>query len=102
LLYARIGVPHCPVCGEEVVAQSAQQIVDAVKAMAGNTRIQILAPIIRDKKGTHDKVLDDIRKAGFARVRVDGKVYGLDETIVLDRYVIHNIEVVVDGWLSPV
>jgi excinuclease ABC subunit A len=96
LLYARIGVPHCPTCGEEVVAQSAQQIVDAVQKMADNTRIQILAPIIKDKKGTHDKVLVDIRKAGFVRVRVDGKVQELDKNIVLDRYVIHNIEVVVD------
>jgi excinuclease ABC subunit A len=96
LLYARIGVPHCPVCGERVIAQSAQQIVDAVRALPDGTRTQILAPIIKDKKGTHDKVLADIRKSGFARVRVDGEVRGLDETIQLDRYVIHNIEVVVD------
>ena len=96
LLYARIGVPHCPVCGDEVIAQSAQQIVDAVKALPDGTRTQILAPIITDKKGTHDKILTDIQKSGFARVRVDGEVYDLDEDIILDRYVIHNIEVVVD------
>ncbi len=96
LLYARIGVPHCPVCGEEVIAQSAQQIVDAVKSLPDGTRTLILAPVIRDKKGNHDKVLEDIRKAGFARVRVDGEVLGLDEDIKVDRYVIHNIEVVVD------
>lgn len=96
LLYARVGVPHCPVCGEEVIAQSAQQIVDAVKAMPDGTRIQILAPIIKNKKGTHDKVLSDIRKSGFARVRVDGEVRDLEDIIQLDRYVIHNIEVVVD------
>lgn len=96
LLYARIGIPHCPVCGTEVTAQSAQQIVDAVKAMENGARIQILAPVIKDKKGMHDKVLKDLQKAGFARIRVDGEVRELDEDIILDRYVIHNIEVVVD------
>ncbi len=96
LLYARIGVPHCPVCGEEVIAQSAQQIVDAIKTMADGTRTQILAPIIINQKGTHERVLADIQKSGFTRVRVDGEVHDLEENIVLDRYVIHNIEVVVD------
>jgi excinuclease ABC subunit A len=96
LLYARIGVPHCPVCGEEVVAQSAQQVVDAVLAMDAGTRIQILAPIIKGRKGQHEKVFEDIRKAGFVRVRADGEVHTLDEEITLDRYGIHNIEVVVD------
>ncbi|PJF22920.1 MAG: excinuclease ABC subunit UvrA [Phototrophicales bacterium] len=96
LLYARIGIPHCPVCGQEVVAQSAQQIVDAVKAMPDGTRMNILAPIIKDKKGNHVKVLNDIRKAGFSRVRVDNQIHELSEDIELDRYVIHNIEVVVD------
>ncbi len=102
LLYARIGVPHCPVCGAEVKAQSAQQIVDAVRALADTAeddrgvRTQILAPVIRDKKGTHEKVFEDIRKAGFQRVRVDGEVRELEEEIKLDRYVIHNIEIVVD------
>ena len=96
LLYARIGVPHCPVCGEEVTAQSAQQIVDEVKALPDGTRIQVLAPVIRGRKGHHEKVLEDISKAGFQRVRVDGEVYDLGEQITLDRYAIHNIEVVVD------
>lgn len=102
LLYARIGIPHCPVCGEEVVAQSAQQIVDEVKALARGipaeqgVRIQVLAPIIRGRKGQHEKVFDDIRKAGFARVRADGEVRDLEEEIELDRYSIHTIEVVVD------
>jgi excinuclease ABC subunit A len=102
LLYARIGIPHCPVCGAEVVAQTAQQIVDEVKALAHGlpaeqgVRIQILAPVIRGRKGQHEKVFDDIRKAGFARVRVDGEVRDLEEEIELDRYSIHTIEVVVD------
>lgn len=96
LLYARIGIPHCPVCGEPVVAQSAQQIVDTVKKLPDGTRINVLAPIIKDKKGNHTKVLDDLRKAGFSRVRADSEIRGLDENIQLDRYVIHNVEVVVD------
>ncbi len=96
LLYARVGVPHCPVCGEEVVAQSAQQIVDEVKALPEGTRIQVLAPVIKGRKGTHEKVLEDIRKGGFQRIRADGQVLDLEEDITLDRYVIHNIEVVVD------
>ncbi len=96
LLYARIGVPHCPICGEEVVAQSAQQIVDAVKALPDGTRTQILAPVIKGRKGHHEKVLEDVRKAGFQRVRIDGEVYDLEEDISMDRYGIHNIEVVVD------
>jgi excinuclease ABC subunit A len=96
LLYARVGIPHCPVCGERVEAQSAQQIVDAVKALPDGTRIQVLAPIIKGRKGLHDKVLDELRKSGFARARVDGEVFDLSEDIALDRYVIHTIEVVVD------
>jgi excinuclease ABC subunit A len=101
LLYARIGVPHCPTCGERVVAQSAQQIVDAVKAMAdedaeASVRVQVLAPVIKNKKGTHEKVFEDLKKNGFTRVRVNGEVQDLDQPIKLDRYVIHNIEVVVD------
>jgi excinuclease ABC subunit A len=80
----------------KVEAQSAQQIVDAVKRMADRTRIQVLAPVITNKKGQHEKVLEEIRKQGFVRVRIDGEVRELDETIELDRYVSHNIEVVVD------
>ncbi len=96
LLYARVGIPHCPVCGEEVVAQSAQQIVDEIKRLPHRTRVQILAPVVKNRKGTHEKLLDDIRGAGFARVRVDGEVRELDDNIEMDRYVIHNVEIVVD------
>jgi excinuclease ABC subunit A len=96
LLYARIGIPHCPVCGSRVEAQSAQQIVDAAKQLPDGARIQVLAPIVRDKKGTHEKVLEEIKKGGFVRARIDGEVRELDEEITLDRYVIHNIEIVVD------
>jgi excinuclease ABC subunit A len=96
LLYARIGTPHCPVCGAEVVAQSAQQIVDAVQSLPDGTRIQVLAPVIKGKKGHHEKVFEDVRKAGFVRARVDGEVRDLEEEITLDRYGIHDIEVVID------
>lgn len=96
LLYARVGIPHCPTCGEQVSAQSAQQIVDQVLKMADNTRIQVLAPIIHRKKGNHTKVLEDIGKQGFTRVRVDGEIRDLDEEFDLDRYVIHDIEIVID------
>lgn len=96
LLYARVGIPHCPVCGEEVVAQSAQQVVDAVQALPDGTRTQILAPIIKGRKGHHEKVFEDVRKAGFQRVRVDGAVRDIEEEIKLDRYGIHNIDIVVD------
>ncbi len=96
LLYARVGIPHCPVCGSKVEAQSAQQIVDALQTLPDGTRLQVLAPIIKGRKGTHEKVLEDIRKGGFARVRVDGEVKDLSEDIALDRYVIHRIEAVID------
>ena len=96
LLYARVGIPHCPVCGAEVAAQSAQQIVDQVQKMPADSRIQVLSPIIHRKKGNHKKAFEDIRRQGFARVRVDGAVRDLDEEIDLDRYVIHDIEIVVD------
>jgi excinuclease ABC subunit A len=96
LLFARVGIPHCPVCGREVVRQSAQEIVDVIEGLPENTRLLILAPIIRGRKGTYQAVLDEIRKAGFARVRVDGTVYSLDDEISLDRYKIHTIEAVVD------
>ncbi len=96
LLYARVGVPHCPVCGTEVVAQTLQQIVDEILALPDGTRMQILAPVIKGRKGQHEKVFEDVRKAGFQRVRVDGDVRDLDEEIKLDRYNNHTIEVVVD------
>jgi len=96
LLYARAGIPHCPECGREVARQSAQEIVDAVEAMPEGARVLILAPLVRGRKGTHQAVLDEIRKAGFVRARVDGQVYSLDDDIQMDRYKIHTIEAVVD------
>lgn len=96
LLFARVGIPHCPVCGREVVKQSAQEIVDTIEKMGAGTRLLILAPIVRGRKGTYQAVFDEIRKAGFARVRVDGVVMSLDDDITLDRYKIHTIEAVVD------
>jgi excinuclease ABC subunit A len=96
LLYARVGIPHCPVCGARVVAQSAQQIVDAVEHMPDGARIQVLAPLIKDRKGRHEKVFEDVRKAGFVRVRVNGENREVDEQIDLPRYESHTIEVVVD------
>lgn len=96
LLFARVGIPHCPVCGREVVRQSAQEIVDALLALPEGTRLILLAPVVRGRKGTYQAVFEEIRKAGFVRVRVDGKIYSLDDEITLDRYKIHNIEAVVD------
>jgi excinuclease ABC subunit A len=96
LLFARIGIPHCPVCGEAVITQSPQQIVEAIERWKDGSRIQVLSPVINDKKGRHEKVLDDIRKAGFVRARVNGKVIDLAEEIDLERYKRHTIEVVVD------
>ncbi len=96
LLFARAGIPHCPVCGREVSKQSAQEIVDALENLPEGSRLLILAPVVRGRKGTYQAVLDEIRKAGFVRVRADGTVYSLEEEITLDRYKIHTIEAVVD------
>ncbi len=96
LLYARVGIPHCPVCGKEVVKQSAQEIVDAVEALPEKTRILLLAPVVRGRKGTYQAVFEEIRKAGFVRARVDGTIHSLDDEIELDRYKQHNIDAVVD------
>jgi excinuclease ABC subunit A len=98
LLYARAGVPHCPECGREVSKQSAQEIVEAIERLPDGARLLLLAPVIRGRKGTHQAVLEEIRKAGFVRARVDGTVHELgDETsIEMDRYKIHTIEAVVD------
>ncbi len=96
LLFARVGIPHCPVCGREVVKQSAQEIVDAIETLPEGSRILVLAPVVRGRKGTYQAVFEEIRKAGFVRARVDGTVYSLDEEISLDRYKIHTIEAVVD------
>ncbi len=96
LLYARAGIPHCPICGREVAKQSAQEIVDQIEHLPEGSRLLILSPLVRGRKGTHQAVLDEIRKAGFVRARVDGKVYELEETVQMDRYKIHTIEAVVD------
>jgi excinuclease ABC subunit A len=96
LLFARAGIPHCPVCGREVVRQSAQEIVDAIEALPGGSRILILAPVVRGRKGTYQAVFEEIRKAGFVRARVDGTVHSLDDEISLDRYKQHDIDAVVD------
>lgn len=96
LLFARVGIPHCPVCGREVIKQSAQEIVDLLLHLPDDTRLLILAPIIRGRKGTYQAVFEEIRKAGFVRVRVDGQVMSLEDEITLDRYKIHTIEAVVD------
>jgi excinuclease ABC subunit A len=96
LLFARIGIPHCPQCGKVVVKQSAQEIVDRVQDLPEKSKLLILAPIVRARKGTYQAVFDEVRKAGFVRVRVDGEIYNLDEEVTLDRYKIHTIEAVVD------
>ncbi len=96
LLYARVGVPHCPICGREVVKQSAQEIVDAVEKLPEASRVLILAPLVRGRKGTYQAIFEEIRKSGFSRARVDGEVHNLDDEINLDRYKQHTIEAVVD------
>ena len=96
LLYARVGIPHCPVCGKEIKQQTVDQIADAVLELPEKTKIQILAPIIKGKKGTHAKELDSVRRSGYVRVRIDGSIYDLSERIVLDKNIKHNIEVIVD------
>jgi len=96
LLFARTGIPHCPVCNREVTKQSAQEIVDAIESMPEGVRLLILSPLVRGRKGTHQAVLDEIRKAGFVRVRLDGQVHDLEEEIEMDRYKLHTIEAVVD------
>jgi len=96
LLFARTGIPHCPICGHEVLRQSAQEIVDAVEALEDGARFLILAPLVRGRKGTHQATLEEIRRSGFVRVRIDGQVQSVEEEIELDRYKNHSIEVVVD------
>ncbi len=96
LLYARIGKPHCPVCGREITQQTVDQIVDRVCELPERTRITVLAPVVRGRKGEYQKLFEDARRSGFARVRVDGNLYDLEETITLERNIKHNIEIVVD------
>jgi excinuclease ABC subunit A len=96
LLFARVGAPHCPICGREVRRQSSQEIVDAVEALPDGARILILAPLVRGRKGAHQAVFDEIRRSGFVRVRVDGEMREVEEEISLDRHKAHTIEAVVD------
>ncbi len=96
LLFARVGQPHCPKCGRAIAQQTVEQIVDAVENLPEGSRIMILAPLVKDRKGEHKKVLDDVRKAGFVRVRVNGDVLDVNEDVKLDRYKQHTIEAVVD------
>lgn len=96
LLYARIGTPHCPNCGREIAQQSSQQIIEQISTLPLGTKFQILAPVVRGRKGEYRELLERLRKEGFARVQIDGRIYGLDEDIRLDRDVRHNIDVVVD------
>ena len=96
LLWARVGTPHCPKCGKEIQQQTIDQIIDQVLALPEATRIQVMAPVVRGKKGTHQKLLEDARKSGYVRVRVDGSLYDLTEEIPLDKNKKHSIEIVVD------
>ncbi|MGF0017848.1 excinuclease ABC subunit UvrA [Sporofaciens sp. SGI.106] len=96
LLYARIGIPHCPKCGKEIKKQTVDQMVDQVMEMEQGTKIQLLAPVVRGRKGTHAKLFERAKKSGYVRVRVDGNLYELSEEIVLDKNIKHNIEIIVD------
>ena len=96
LLYARIGIPHCPKCGREIRRQTVDQMADQLLALPERTKIQLLAPVVRGRKGRHEKVLDQAKKSGYVRVRVDGNLYELSESIELDKNIKHNIEIVVD------
>ena len=96
LLYARIGIPHCPECGRQIMRQTVDQMVDQIMEMEEGTRIQLLAPVVRGRKGTHAKLLERARKSGYVRVLIDGNLYELSEEISLDKNIKHNIEIVVD------
>ncbi len=96
LLYARIGIPHCPKCGKEIKRQTIDQMVDQILNMPERTKIQLLAPVVRGRKGEHSKVLDQAKKSGYVRVRIDGNLYELTEEIKLEKNIKHNIEIVVD------
>ncbi|NLG50604.1 MAG: excinuclease ABC subunit UvrA [Chloroflexi bacterium] len=96
LLYARVGIPHCPQCGREINRQTVQEIVDTIQQMDEGSRIMLLAPLVRDRKGEHRRIIEDLRKAGYVRARINGELYDLDEQITLDRYKMHTIEAVID------
>lgn len=96
LLYARIGIPHCPKCGKEIKKQTVDQMVDQIMGLSEGTKIQILAPVVRGRKGRHEKLFERAKKSGYVRVRVDGNMYELSEEISLDKNIKHNIEIIVD------
>ncbi|HCO50741.1 MAG TPA: excinuclease ABC subunit UvrA, partial [Oscillibacter sp.] len=96
LLWARVGVPHCPKCGREIRRQTVDQIIDQIMALPEGTRIQIMAPVVRGRKGEHAKVLEDARRSGFVRARVDGNLYELSEDISLEKNLKHHIDIMVD------
>lgn len=96
LLYARIGIPHCPQCGRVIEKQSVDQMVDQILSLPEGTRIQLLAPVVRGRKGQHTKLLEQAKRSGYVRVYIDGSLYQLDETIELDKNKKHSIEIVVD------
>ncbi len=96
LLYARVGVPHCPVCGKEIRQQTTDQIIDRICALPEGTRFMVLAPVVKAKKGRHEKLLDEVKRSGYVRVRVDGIIYDLSETIELEKNERHSVEIVID------
>ena len=96
LLYARVGIPHCPKCGREIRKQTVDQMVDQIMTLPERQKIQLLAPVVRGRKGTHVKLLDQARRSGYVRVQIDGNLYELSEEIKLDKNIKHNIEIVVD------
>ena len=96
LLYARVGIPHCPKCGREIMRQTVDQMVDSIMSLPERTKIQLLAPVVRGRKGTHAKLLEQAKKSGYVRVQIDGNLYELSEQISLDKNIKHNIEIVVD------
>ena len=96
LLYARVGTPHCPNCGRVIERQTVDQMVDQIMELPEKTKFQVLAPVVRGRKGTHEKLLQRAKKSGYVRVIVDGNMYTLDEEITLDKNIKHNIDIVVD------
>ena len=96
LLYARIGIPHCPKCGREIKRQSVDQMVDQIMELPERTKIQLLAPVVRGRKGTHQKLFEQAKRSGYVRVQVDGNMYELTEEITLDKNIKHSIEIIVD------
>lgn len=96
LLYARVGIPHCPNCGKEIKRQTVDQMVDQIMTLPERTKIQLLAPVVRGRKGTHQKLLEQAKRSGYVRVQVDGNTYELTEEIPLEKNIKHNIDIVVD------